>query len=79
MDDHKRLSSVNISPFKDRMEMVERLLPFHTVQMPIYPTIPNSSVDDEKLHERLKRVEKSLDLNDHNSKQVRFAFLKIES
>ena len=56
-NDHKALASVNIdAPFIDKMDAVNRLLPYHAVQFPEYPEVKIVTEEKDRIINEANQV-----------------------
>jgi hypothetical protein len=58
--DHKALSMPNFAPFKDKEDVVNRLLPYHTLQFPAYPKDLKVLTAEEK-EETIRKAQRIMD------------------
>lgn len=73
VNDQKALLTPSFAPFKDKADVVNRLLPYHTVQFPPYPKglkAPSFEKKQETIRKAQNVMEKVNDIVNERSKMV---------
>ena len=80
VNDQKALLTPSFAPFKDKADVVNRLLPYHTVQFPPYPKdlkAPSSEKKQETIRKAQDVIDKVNDIVNERSKMVVSLFVAL--